>query len=86
MARKKFDVPVYRPGQNFSDPEMQNLFNMGTKMIVEEIYCQKCGLPIEHIKDESGGKSRSDFMQERRNGMHDKCMYEAYKNASQYQR
>lgn len=96
MANKKYQMPSrintanmqlpvqpMNPNQQFEDPLMQSLYNHGRKMIVEEVYCMKCGLPIEHIKDQNNN-STGNFMEERKNKIHDKCLYEVYKRG-QYQ-
>lgn len=91
MANKKYQMPSrintanmkswLQPmgmNQGFDDPLMQSMYEQGRKMIVEEVYCIKCGLPIEHIKDENNN-STGNFMTERKNKIHDKCLYEVYK-------
>lgn len=78
MANKKFPLQPMDPNQGFSDPLVQSLYKQGRQMIVDEIYCIKCGLPIENISDFY--MNRTDFMKERKNKIHDKCLYDVYKN------
>lgn len=74
---KKFPIQPMKVNQAFDDPFMQSMYNEGRKMIVDDIYCMKCGKPIENISDIN--KSRTDFMKERKNKIHDACLYEVYK-------